>query len=714
MIGKSLFTTEENNEAMLIEMYDVYRKHNPHTEENNTNNSETETEHQEQQRLLDDSGDFAERQQEKYNSLKYEDDRSPQWDPQTPHETLRSYLSTIKGSKSFGVKDEDANLFDFTCNEYKTPDIYEEGWEVEAYHTDIKDVKLAKDGRPLITLENRERWTVKSPNEIRNHPYRKEIMESMQVEKDTLNKYKSFEELEKSPQGKRMITLKWVFKIKFRDGVFEKFKARLCGRGFTQIEGIDYDPEGTSSPVARNSTFMATMAEATKFKMLLKSFDVKCAYLLADLSEDLYAQVPYGMYVDPKTKCLKILKSLYGLKQSGYNWFSKLSNNLIKIGFSQSKVDPCFFTFRRGEEICRICIWVDDGLVSVSSEELWQEIKNKIHKDSPLSQAGPLEWLLGMAIKHDRENSILKISQKTRIEALLERHGMLDTKGKETPLPDEHITKENCPTNEMEERQTALSCGFESYAALVHKMREILGTCGYLSCWGRPDLRQATYMMARYQARPSKRHWQLTQRLLKYLSKTRDLCLTFEPDASKYDLAVLRLEGDHELYGMVDSNYTNADDTKSTTGYVFWFYGCPIVCESKKQRCVTHSTTEAELIAASLATRRCIYLRRLLKEDFKLELKATPLGEDNQGCVHISRGGGSHAKARHMRVADSYVFQEQVLNKTIDMRYVASADNIADIFTKSLGKIIFQKLRNRLMRHEANYETDFTMIAFEI
>ena len=67
-----------------------------------------------------------------------------------------------------------------------------------------------------------------------------------------------------------------------------------------------------------------------------------------------------------------------------------------------------------------------------------------------------------------------------------------------------------------------------------------------------------------------------------------------------------------------------------------------------------------------------------------------------------------------MRTADSYVFQEQILNKTLDLRYVASADNVADIFTKSLGKIIFQKLRNRLMRYEANYETDFTMIAFEI
>ena len=107
----------------------------------------------------------------------------------------------------------------------------------------------------------------------------------------TLNDYKSFLELAKAPAGKRLITLKWVYKIKFKNGVFDKFKARLVGRGFTQIAGVDYDPEGTSSPVARNSTFMATMAEVTAMQHFLYSFDVKSAYLLADLTDEVYACV---------------------------------------------------------------------------------------------------------------------------------------------------------------------------------------------------------------------------------------------------------------------------------------------------------------------------------------------------------------------------------------------------------------------------------------
>ena len=75
----------------------------------------------------------------------------------------------------------------------------------------------------------------------------------------------------------------------------------------------------------------------------------------------------------------------------------------------------------------------------------------------------------------------------------------------------------------------------------------------------------------------------------------------------------------------------------------------------------------------------------------------TPIGEDNQGCIDVSRGGGSHARMRHIRVADSYIYQEFKLNNTIQLRYVPSADNVSDIFTKALGKVIFTLLRGRLM-----------------
>ena len=132
--------------------------------------------------------------------------------------------------------------------------------------------------------------------------------------------------------------------------------------------------------------------------------------------------------------------------------------------------------------------------------------------------------------------------------------------------------------------------------------------------------------------------------MLQYLQQTKDLQLTFDLTGLVQDLDALRLPDEHPLYGMVDSNYTGADDTKSTTGYVFWFYRCPIVCESKKQKATTCSTTEAELIAASLAACRCNYLRHLLTEDFGINLPSTPLGEDNQGAIKVSHRGGSHAK----------------------------------------------------------------------
>ena len=191
------------------------------------------------------------------------------------------------------------------------------------------------------------------------------------------------------------------------------------------------------------------------------------------------------------------------------------------------------------------------------------------------------------------------------------------------------------------------------------------------------------------------------KRMMRYLNKTKDLCLTFNPRTSKNDLQHMGLQDNHPLYGMVDSNFTNADDTKSTTGYIFYLYGCPIVCESKKQRSTAHSTTESELIAASLAARRCKYLRRLLTTDFGLLLQSTPLGEDNQGCIHVSRGGGNHSRLRHLRIADAYIYQEFKINHTIDLRYIPSNDNVSDIFTKPLGAHTFTHLRRRLMGEQS-------------
>ena len=152
----------------------------------------------------------------------YNGHRSPPWDPHVPHVTLHSFL---------GIADDDAAFFDDTCKEYITPDIFGSGWEVEGFHTRESRTILAPDGRPLLTLENCDFWTPKFAHEVKNNPYKKELYDAMDKETSTLNDYKSFLELAKAPAGKRLITLKWVYKIKFKNGVFDKFKARLIGHG---------------------------------------------------------------------------------------------------------------------------------------------------------------------------------------------------------------------------------------------------------------------------------------------------------------------------------------------------------------------------------------------------------------------------------------------------------------------------------------------------
>ena len=223
-----------------------------------------------------------------------------------------------------------------------------------------------------------------------------------------------------------------------------------------------------------------------------------------------------------------------------------------------------------------------------------------------------------------------------------------------------------------------------SYDALIHKCREAIGFFGYISCWARPDIRQATYYLARFQAHPTEHVWRSCKRVMRYLRGNR-VPLTFGTRA---------IATESPLVGFVDSDY----DVYSTSGMAFYVYGCPVLLDSSKQRTVAHSTTEAELIAADRAARANCYLRRLLIQDFNMkDLPLTPIYEDNQGCVHVSRGGGTFRKLRHINVAESYIYHCSVIEPSLSLIYIRSRDNVADIFTKACDADTFHTLRSYLM-----------------
>ena len=144
------------------------------------------------------------------------------------------------------------------------------------------------------------------------------------------------------------------------------------------------------------------------------------------------------------------------------------------------------------------------------------------------------------------------------------------------------------------------------------------------------------------------------------------------------------------------SDFAGSCDVHSTTGYAVFVYGCDVYQRSTKQKCVTTSTFEAELVAGSTSAKHTLYFMRLMK-DFGVKIDKAPLYVDNEACIKVSRGGGSHVRSRHIRVCDAWLYQCVHIDNKINIIKIRSEANVADINTKVVTKESFLFLRSLLM-----------------
>ncbi|KAK2993848.1 hypothetical protein RJ640_027325 [Escallonia rubra] len=151
-----------------------------------------------------------------------------------------------------------------------------------------------------------------------------------------------------------------------------------------------------------------------------------------------------------------------------------------------------------------------------------------------------------------------------------------------------------------------------------------------------------------------------------------------------------------------DSDWArDVDDRKSTTGFVFYFGKATFTWTSKKQSIVTLSTCEAEYVAATSTVCHAIWLRSLLKELSFIQDESTQIYVDNKSAIALAKNPVFHDRSKHIDTQYHFI-RESIAKKQVQVKYVKSEDQDADIFTKPLNREVFEKLRNRLGMRESS------------
>ena len=453
----------------------------------------------------------------------------------------------------------------------------------------------------------------------------------------------------------------------------EKLKLRAClvANGQRQQYGIDYNE--TFAPTSNMMTIRAVLATAARRDWEIHQVDIKSAYLHAEVKEDIYMRPPPG-YLKPEDegKVLKLLRSLYGLKQAGFEWSEELEKFFMDIGFTRSQVDRAVYLKRSPDEHTVITVSVDDMAVTSKSLQHIEAFKNQLRERFEISDLGELTWLLGLKIERDRNARTITFSQNAYVDTILERFHLTDAKAALTPMDAGAVlSTDQSPTTEAE-RETMQDVPYQ----------RAIGSLMYAATSTRPDITFALAILSQFMRNPGRTHWEAAKHAMRYLKGSANLGLTLGTS-------------DTILEAYVDADWASQPHRYSMSGYVILLHGGPVAWSTRKQSIIALSTAEAEYIALMAVAREVLYLQALLGELYEPVNLPTPINCDNQSAIALASNGKFHARTKHIDIRFHFV-RDCVKNGIFELVYCPTEENVADIFTKPLSRPRHQKLRAML------------------
>ncbi|KAJ9553055.1 LOW QUALITY PROTEIN: hypothetical protein OSB04_017100 [Centaurea solstitialis] len=451
------------------------------------------------------------------------------------------------------------------------------------------------------------------------------------------------------PNGKMAIGTKWDE----RDVVIRN-KARLVAQGYCQEEGIDYEEK--FAPVARLETIRIFLAFAAHRGFKVFQMDVKSAFLNGKLKEEVYVKQPPGFESAQYPNHVYFLeKALYGLKQAPRAWYERLSTFLISNGFQRGTTDiTLFYKKHDDDDILLVQIYVDDIIFSSTDVSMCKDFESLMQKEFEMSMMGELNFFLGLQVKQSKEG--IFITQSKYVNDLLKKYKLHDASPMRTPM---------APGLKLHKDLSGQSVECKLY-------RGMIGSLWHLTA-SRPNIMFSTCICARYQAYPKESHLNAMKRILRYLKKTPSLGLWY-PLHSSFDLVAY-----------TDSDYGGCQvDRMSTSGSCQFLGGKLVSWSSKKQKCVSTSTAEAEYVAAASCCSQALWMQTQLR-DYGYSLDKIPILCDSKSAIAISANPVQHSKTKDIDKRYHFL-KHHVEEGNVEMYFVTIEYQLAELFTKALDE----------------------------
>ncbi|GJZ19901.1 hypothetical protein Tco_0556491 [Tanacetum coccineum] len=249
---------------------------------------------------------------------------------------------------------------------------------------------------------------------------------------------------------------------------------------------------------------------------------------------------------------------------------------------------------------------------------------------------------------------------------LLKKYGMESSDTVDTPMVEKSKPNEDT----------------QGKAADPTHYRGMVGTLMYLTA-SRPDLIFVVCMCVWYQAKPTKKHLHAVKRIFKYLRGTINRGLWYPKDSSI------------ALTGYADADHVGCQDTRRSTSRSMQLLGERLVSlSSKRHKSAAISSMKAEYIALSGCCAKVLWIRSHLT-DYGLGFNKIPMYCDNKSAIALCCNNVQHSRSKHIDVRFHFI-KEHVENGVIELYFVNTEYQLADIFTKALGRERIEFLINKL------------------